>query len=67
MSLIEKIRQQPQNAKIRIMWIVSIVVVVLLVLVWVISTRFQKNVAKNMTLFQTIGQGIHNIKESYKK
>lgn len=67
MNIIQKIQNQPQHTKIKIMWIVSVTVVVILILVWVVSTRFQKNVAKNMSLFQTIGQGIHNIKESYNK
>jgi hypothetical protein len=67
MSLLNNIRNKPQAAKIRIMWIVSIIIVVLLVLVWIVSARFGKNVAKNMSLFQTIGQGIHNIRENYKK
>lgn len=67
MSLLNKIRQQSQATKIRIMWIVSIIIVVLLVLVWIVSARFGKNVAKNMSLFQTVGQGIHNIRENYKK
>jgi Na+/melibiose symporter-like transporter len=67
MSLIQKIQNQPQAVKLRIMWTVSVVVVILLIIVWVISSRFQKNVAKNTTLFQTIGQGIHNIKANYKK
>jgi Na+/melibiose symporter-like transporter len=67
MGLIQKIQSQPQAAKIRIMWVVSIIVAIFLILVWVVSARFGKNVAKNMSLFQTIGQGIHNIKQSYKK
>jgi hypothetical protein len=49
------------------MWIISIIVVVLMIAVWIISAHFQKNVTKDTSLFQTIGQGIHNIKNSYKK
>jgi flagellar basal body-associated protein FliL len=67
MSLLEKVRQQPQAAKIRLMWIVSIVIVVLMIAVWIISAHFQKNTAKDMSLFQTIGQGIHNIRGNYNK
>jgi flagellar basal body-associated protein FliL len=67
MRWIDSIRNKPQAAKIRLMWIVSIVIVVLMIVVLIISAHFQKNTAKDMSLFQTIGQGVHNIRESYNK
>jgi len=51
----------------KIMWTVAAVVVILMIIVWIISAHFQKNVAKDTSLFNTIGQGIHNIRESYSK
>ena len=67
MSLLEKIQNKPQAVKMKIMWTVAVIVVILMVIVWVISAHFQKNVSKDTSLFQTIGQGIHNIKANYKK
>jgi len=67
MSLLNNIRNKPQAAKIRLMWIVSVIIVALMIAVWIISAHFQKNTAKDMSLFQTICQGIYNIWENYKK
>ena len=67
MSWIEKIKQKPQAVKVRIIWTVSIIVVIFLIIVWVISLRFEKNVPKDTSLFKAIGQGIHNVKENYNK
>jgi Na+/melibiose symporter-like transporter len=67
MNIIQKIQNQPQAVKMKIMWTVAAVVAILMIIVWIISAHFQKNVAKNTSLFQTIGQGIHNIRQSYKK
>jgi hypothetical protein len=67
MTWIDTIRQKPQAAKIRIMWSIAIVIAVLLIIVWVISAKYQKNVAKNTSFFQVLGRGIHNVKGSFKK
>jgi uncharacterized membrane protein YqiK len=64
---LQKIQSQPQAAKIRIMWIVSVIVVVLMIAVWIISSRFGKTITANTVLFKTIGQGIKNIGENYNK
>jgi hypothetical protein len=67
MSWVEQIQKKPQKEKIRIMWTVSITVVVLLLAVWVISTRFEKNVDKDTSLFQTLGKGFKDVKDNFKK
>jgi predicted permease len=67
MGLLQKIQNQPQTAKIRIMWAVSVIVVILLIAVWIISARLHKNSPKDTSLFQTIGQGIHNVKNNFRK
>jgi len=67
MGWLEDIQKLPQEKKLRLMWMVAAAVAVILVLLWILSVRWQKRVASDQTLFQTIGQGIHNVKENYKK
>jgi hypothetical protein len=67
MSWLQKIQTLPQQKKLAIIWTVVAVVLVLMIIAWILSARMQKNVAKDTTLFQTIGQGIHNVKENYGK
>jgi predicted permease len=67
MNFIEKIRNKPHAEKIRIIWIVVIIAVVLLIILWALTSRIAKNNPKDTTLFQTIGRGIKDIKENYRK
>lgn len=67
MSLLQKIQNQPQAVKMRIIWIICIVVVILLILAWIFSSRFHKNTSKDFRVFQTIGQGILDVKNNYNK
>ena len=67
MDWLQKIQNKPQAEKLRIIWATVIVVAILLVGVWIISARYYKNVPKDNTLFNTIGQGIHDVNESLKK
>ena len=67
MGFIDKIRQKPHEQKVRIMWTVSIVFVILLIIVWIISAHYDKNVAKDTTLFQSIGQGFHDVRQNFHK
>ncbi len=65
MNWIEKIQNKPNSVKIRIIWAVSIVVVILLIFIWGLSYKFRKHTPKDQTLFQTIGDGIKNVKDNY--
>jgi uncharacterized membrane protein YvbJ len=67
MSIIQNIQKKSQKEKLRIMWAIGIIVVALLIIIWVISAHFQKNTNTDNTLFDTIGNGFHNLKENYKK
>ena len=67
MNWIEKIRQKPRAEKLRIIWTVVIVAALLLIVVWVLSARYYKGVPKDTSLFQTIGQGFHDVKEKLKE
>jgi multidrug resistance efflux pump len=67
MSWIEKIRQKPQEQKIRLIWITVIIAAIILIALWIITARFNKHIKTDSTLWQTLGQGINDIKNNYKK
>ncbi len=67
MGIIEKIRNKPHTEKVAIIWIAVIVVAVIMILLWILSAHFAKNAPKDTTLFQTIGKGLHDIQNNYKK
>lgn len=67
MGLIKHIQSKSQAEKIRIMWMITIAVVLLLILVWVLSYRWQRQVPKDLRLFNTIDQGVKDIKNNYGK
>ena len=67
MNLIEKIRSKPHAEKMRLIWITVTVVAALLLLVWVLTARYYKHAKPDTTLFDTIGQGIKDVQNNYKK
>lgn len=67
MSLIEKIQKLPPERKIKIIWVVAIVVAALMIVLWILAAKFQKNVPADTTLFQTIGRGVNDLKNNWKK
>ena len=67
MSWLNKVRNFPQEKKIRIMWTVAVIAAAVLIILWILSSKWKKNINGDSTLFHTLGQGFHNIKENYKK
>jgi hypothetical protein len=67
MPFIEKIQKLPDAKKMKIIWTIAGVVVILMIIVWVISAKYKKNIQKDTTLFKSIKQGIRDVKENYKK
>jgi len=67
MSWVDNIRAKPPAEKMRIIWTVVIVVAVLLIIVWVVSTRFHKQIGKDTSLFETIGRGFKDVKNNVGK
>ena len=49
MGIIEKIQNKPESVKIKIMWGVSIVVVILLIFIWALSYNYRKNIPTDKT------------------
>ena len=67
MSWIEKIRNKPQEEKIRIIWGTVIVAAIVLIFLWAALARFSRSLPKDYSLFQTLGKGIEDVKNNYKK
>ncbi len=67
MSWLNKVRNKSREEKIRLIWIIVIVSAVLLLLLWVLTSKIGRHLPKDTTLFQTIGSGIKNIQDNYKK
>jgi hypothetical protein len=67
MSYIQKIRQQPHHKKIRLIWICSGVVALLLLVLWALTWHFRKAVPSDTGLFDTLGRGVHDLKNNYNK
>ncbi|GAC1412849.1 MAG: hypothetical protein NVSMB66_3150 [Candidatus Doudnabacteria bacterium] len=63
MSWIENIQQKPRDQKMKLIWIITGAVGIVLVLLWIVLGKYQSNsVKKDTSLFKTIDQGIKNFK-----
>lgn len=67
MQTLDKIRQQPPQKKIRMIWICCGIAVILLIVLWAVTWRFRKNVPRDTSLFETLGRGVHDLKNNYNK
>lgn len=67
MKLIDDIRNRSQAEKIRLIWTVVISAIVVLIGLWIISARFGRQMPKDTVLFDTIGQGVKDIRDNFKK
>jgi Co/Zn/Cd efflux system component len=65
MSFIERLQKKPHNQKVRILWISTISVFVLLVGAWVLTSKISENSQKDTTLFKTLKDGFKDVKETY--
>jgi len=62
MSWIENIRNKSHAQKVRLIWIICGIVVVIMVVVWVFTSKMRQDLPKDTSLFQTISRGIKNLK-----
>lgn len=67
MGIVDKIRSKPREHKIRIIWTVAIAAAVLLIALWALTSRIGKYQQRDTSLFKTIGNGIKDIKNNYRK
>jgi hypothetical protein len=67
MSWIEKVRQKPQEQKIRLIWTVVILAAIALIILWIVLGRYSRSLPRDTSIFQTIGKGFKDVKENYNK
>lgn len=67
MSWLENIRNKPQHVKLRIIWIVIAATTVLLIILWWLTSKITSDMPKDTTLFQTIGRGIRDVRDNFRK
>ena len=67
MNWVERVRTKPQEQKIRLVWTGVVIAAVLMIVLWIVTARWNKNLPKDLTLFQTISRGITDIKNNFKK
>lgn len=67
MSLLESIRNKPKHYKLRLMYSIIFLTVVLLAALWVITSKIGKQKEKDFRLFKTIGRGFNDIKNNWEK
>ena len=67
MSWIEKIQQKPQKIKLRIITITLLVIVTILIVLWIFTSKIGKTGPADTTLFKKISEGFENIKENFRK
>lgn len=67
MSWVEKIRNKPHAAKIRLIWMWVAVAVIILVAIWAVTWRLRRDGPRDTTIINTIDQGIKDYKNNYNK
>jgi flagellar basal body-associated protein FliL len=67
MPIIENLRNKPRHKKIQVIWIAVAIMVVILLILWAATWHFRKEVPRDTTLFDTIGRGVNDLKDSYNK
>lgn len=67
MSWIEKLRAKPQAEKVKLIWVAVIVAAIVLVALWIVSSQISKNQNPDTTLFKTLGRGINDIRDNFRK
>ena len=61
MSFLEKIRNKPHAQKVRLIWIVCIIVALVMAVVWVFTSKLGQNMPKDTSLFHAIKDGVKNL------
>lgn len=67
MAFLNNIRNQPKEKRIRLIWIFCGIAVVILLVVWILSSQYRKDTAKDTTLFDSAGQGVNDLRQNYNK
>ena len=67
MSWLTKIQNKSREQKIRIIWIAAIAGAVLLIVLWIFTSKIGETLPKDTSLFKEMGRGFKDIRDSYNK
>ena len=67
MKLLDLIRKQPKEKKVQIIVACAGVCAILLVITWIISSRYNKQINADFSVFETLHKGIKNLSQNYNK
>ncbi len=67
MKYLDRIRSQSREKKIRLIWIISGVAILILLILWGISYKFNKRPTIDTSVFDTAGRGLNDFKNNYDK
>jgi predicted permease len=65
MSWIQNLQNKSREQKIRIIWVTVILIAVILIVLWIFTSRIPEKLPKDASIFQTFGKGVKNIREQY--
>lgn len=67
MAFLDTIRKQPREKKIRLIWICAAVTGIILLIAWIMTAGYNKQVPKDTTLFDTVDRGVNDLRQNYNK
>jgi hypothetical protein len=65
MSWIEKIRNQPEEKRIRMIWIICSIIAGLFIILWFFTSKIGKFAPVDKTPIKSLDQGIEDFKNNY--
>ena len=67
MHLLESIRNKTPEQKMRIIWTIVAVAAVILILLWIFTSKIYSDSSADISIFHTIGKGVKDVQSSFKK
>ncbi len=65
MSWLERIRKKSHDEKVKLIWIICGWTAAVLVIVWIVSAHYAKRLPTDPSLFTTLGQSFHDLKQNF--
>ncbi len=67
MGWLKNLQKKTHAEKVKIIWLTVIVAFVFLVIIWILTSNMSRYKQKDTTLFQTIGRGLKDMKNNFRK
>lgn len=66
MTFLEKIQTKSHAEKMRLIWIVVGLTTLVLISLWILTSKISRNSPKDVSLFKTISRGFKDVSKQYK-